>query len=60
MWLYPDDSHVLEVSTRCRTGEAFQVAAELRAFLHGSEIDISGEQETKTRKALEHFAGTVK
>lgn len=60
MWLYPDGSHVLELSTRCGTGEAFQVAAELRAFLHGRGIDISGEQETKTRKALEYFAGTSK
>ena len=60
MWIYPDGSHVLELSTRCATGEAFQVAAELRAFLHGRGIDISGEQETKTRKALEYFAGTLK
>jgi hypothetical protein len=41
------------------TGEAFQVAAEVRAFLHGRGIEISGEQETKTRKALEYFAGAV-
>ncbi len=60
MWIYPDGSHVLELSTRCATGEAFQVAAELRAFLHGRGIDISGEQETRTRKALEYFAGTLK
>src|SRR4051794_24600621 len=28
MCLYPDGSRILELSTRCRTGEAFQVAAE--------------------------------
>ena len=33
MWLYPDGSRVLELSTRCATNEAFQVAAESRAFL---------------------------
>lgn len=60
MWLYPDGSHVLELSTRCGTGEAFQVAAELRAFLHGRGIDISGEQQTKTRKALAYFAETLR
>lgn len=60
MWIYPDGSRVLELSTRCETGEAFQVAAELRVFLHGRGIDISGEQQTKTRKALEYFAGTAR
>ena len=52
MWVYPDGSRVLELSTRCGTTEAFQVAAEVRAFLAGRGVDISGEQETKTRKAL--------
>ena len=60
MWLYPDGSHVLELSTRCKVGEGFQAAAELRAFLHGRGIDISGEQETKTRKALAYFAETFR
>ena len=58
MWLYPDGSRVLELSTRCETNEAFQVAAEARAFLSKSGVDLSGEQQTKTRKALEYFAET--
>jgi hypothetical protein len=57
MWLYPDGSRILELSTRCETHEAFQVAAETRAFLAGQGIDLSAEQETKTRRALEYFAG---
>ena len=57
MWLYPDGSRILEISTRCATGEAFQVAAELRAFLARHNVDLSGEQQTKTRKALSYFAG---
>ena len=56
MWLYPDGSRILELSTRCETTEAFQVAVETRAFLVARGVDLSGEQETKTRKALEFFA----
>jgi hypothetical protein len=56
MWLYPDGSRVLELSTRTATNEAFQVAAESRAFLTKSGVDLSGEQQTKTRKALRYFA----
>ena len=33
MWLYPDGSRILELSTSCETNEAFQVAAEARAYL---------------------------
>jgi hypothetical protein len=56
IWIYPDGSRILELSTRAGTKEAFQVAAETRAFLVERGIDLSGEQETKTRKALEYFA----
>jgi hypothetical protein len=60
MWIYPDGSRVLELSTRAATNEAFQVAAEARAFLGRQGVDLSGEQETKTKKALEYFAGALK
>ena len=60
MWLYPDGSRVLELSTRATTGEAFQAAAEVRAFLGERGVDVSGEQETKTRKALQYFAKSLK
>jgi hypothetical protein len=60
VWVYPDGSRVLELSTRCGTTEGFQVAAELRAFLGAQGVEISGEQETKTRKALEYFAETFR
>ena len=56
MWLYPDGSRILELSTKCAPGEAFQVAAESRAFLSDHGISLAGEQETKTRKALDFFA----
>ena len=60
VWVYPDGSRVLELSTRCGTTEAFQVAAELRAFLGAKGVEVSGEQETKTRKALAYFAKTFR
>jgi hypothetical protein len=59
MWLYPDGSRLVELSTKCAPEEAFQVAAETRGFLTSRGIDLSGAQETKTRKALEFFAAEL-
>jgi hypothetical protein len=56
LWLYPDASHVLELSTKCAPKDAFEVAAGARAFLTERGVSLSGEQETKTRTALELFA----
>jgi Protein of unknown function (DUF5661) len=56
LWLYPDNSMLLELSTKCAPAEAFQIGAETRAFLTGHGIDLSGEQATKTKKALEFFS----
>ena len=59
LWLYPDNSMILELSTKCAPSEAFQIGAETRAFLTQRGIDLSGEQETKTKKALEFFSGRL-
>jgi hypothetical protein len=56
LWLYPDNSMILELSTKCAPSEAFQVGAETRAFLAERGIDLGGEQETKTKKALQFFS----
>jgi len=56
LWLYPDGSRILELSTKCAPGEALQVAAETRAFLAERGVDLEGEQQLKTRTALEFFA----
>jgi hypothetical protein len=56
MWLYPDESRILELSTKCLPVEAFQVAAEARAFLFERGVELGGEQQTKTRRALEFFS----
>jgi hypothetical protein len=58
LWLYPDDSRVLELSTKCMPSEAFQVAAEARAYLADRGVSLAGKQETKTRKALAFFTKT--
>jgi hypothetical protein len=56
LWLYPDGSRILELSTKCTTSEPLQVAGEARAFLAQKGVDLVGEQQTKTKTALEFFA----
>ena len=56
LWFYPNGTRILEFSTKCAPNETFQVAAEARAFLSNSGVDLSGAQQTKTRTALEHFS----
>jgi hypothetical protein len=56
LWLYPDGSRILELSTKCVPSEALQVALESRAFLTRQGVDLSGEQQTKTATALEYFS----
>jgi hypothetical protein len=55
LWFYPDGSRILELSTKCAPGEGIQVAAETRAFLADQGVDLFGEQQTKTKTALEFF-----
>ena len=59
LWLYPNGDRIFELSTKCLPSEAFQVAAETRVYLSEHGIDLSGEQQTKTRTALEFFAGEL-
>jgi hypothetical protein len=56
MWLYPNGTRILELSTKCVPGEAFQVAAEARAFLSSKGVDLAAKQQTKTKTALQFFA----
>jgi hypothetical protein len=56
LWLYPDNSMILELSTKCAPAEAFNAAAEVRSFLVERGFDLSGDQQTKTKKALEFFS----
>jgi hypothetical protein len=60
LWLYPDGSRILELSTKCAPNEALEVAVETRAFLAKQGVDLSGEQQTKTKTALEYFSRSLK
>jgi hypothetical protein len=60
MWLYPDGSRILELSTKCLPGEAFQVAAEARAYLASRGVPATGLQQTKTKMALEFYAAELR
>ena len=60
LWLYPDGERILELSNKCPPGEGFQVAAETRAYLAGRGVDLYGEQQTKTKTALEYFSRSLK
>jgi hypothetical protein len=59
LWLYPDGSRVLELSTKCAPGETFQAAAETRAYLTERGVQLYGEQSTKTASALKFFAAEL-
>jgi hypothetical protein len=56
MWLYPDGTRVMEVSTKCAPKEAFQVAADFKAYLASHGIVLGADQSAKTRTSLEFFA----
>ncbi len=60
LWMYPDGSQIVELSTKARPDEAFQVLAEGRAMLLSKGVDLTGEQQTKTKTALEFFSGATK
>ena len=59
VWLLPDGSRILELSAKSLPAEAFQAAAELRAFLQGHGLDPTADPHTKTKTTLEYFAGTL-
>jgi hypothetical protein len=56
LWMYPDNSRILELSTKCLPSETFDVAVEARAFLSANGVDLSGAQQTKTKTALQFFS----
>jgi hypothetical protein len=60
MWLYPDGSRILEISTKCLPEEGFQVAAEFKTYLASCGITLTLSDETKTKAAMEFFARGLK
>jgi hypothetical protein len=59
LWLYPDGSRVLELSTKCPPHEGVTVASEVRGFLESKGVDTGGVQQTKTKHALEFFSAEL-
>jgi len=56
LWFYPDGTRILELSLKCLPAEAFQLAVVTRTALTRRGIALTGEQQTKTRKALQYFS----
>jgi hypothetical protein len=59
LWFYPDGSRILELSSKCAPAEAFDFAATIKTYLGEHGVDLAGEQQTKTKSALEFFAGEL-
>jgi hypothetical protein len=60
MWLFPDGSRNLEISTKSEPVGAFQIAQELRKYFQDIGIELTGNQQTKTRAAMEFFRPEVR
>jgi len=60
MWFYPDDTRILEVSTKCLPEEAFQVSAEFRVYLANRGIALGAKQEPKTKTAIDFFGAMLR
>jgi len=59
MWLYPDGSRIMEVSTKCLPKEAFQVVADFKSYLAGHGIVLGADQSAKTKTSLEFFSARL-
>jgi len=60
VWLYPDGSRVVELSTKCLPGEGIDTAAQVRAYLAAKNLDLDSEQQTKTKTAFEFFSAELR
>lgn len=60
VWFYPDGSRILELSLKCPPSQTLQVAADTRAFLVERGVEVSGEQQTKTKTALSYYASLAR
>ena len=56
LWLYPDSTRILELSTKCPTVDTFNTAAVVRGYLASHGVGMAAAQQTKTKTALEFFA----
>jgi hypothetical protein len=59
LWLLPDGSRIVELSTKCPPKKALPVAAESRTYLEGLGLTLAPDAHTKTKTTLEYFAGEL-
>jgi len=59
MWLYPDGSRLLELSTKCPPSKAFDVMAQMIAYLDDHGVVRDQDPQTKTKTALQFFANAL-
>jgi hypothetical protein len=57
LWMYPDGSRIVELSTKCLPPDWFETTTQSRDYLDGLGISLTAEQAAKTRRALEYFVG---
>ena len=55
-WTFPNDSRILELSTRCPPDATLRVAAQMAMVLRAYGIDLNGPQQTKTHATLDFFS----
>ena len=60
MWLYPDGSRILEISTKCLPKETLQVGVEFKAYLASHGIALGADQSAKTKTSLEFFSAKLR
>ena len=60
MWLFPDGSRNLELSAKCEPANVYQFGRAFRGYLTSSGIEITGNQQTKTRATMEFFQPEVR
>ena len=60
LWLYPDGSRILELSTKCAPGEGMQVGLQIRDYLDRKGVQLGAEQQTKTKSALEFYSAELR
>ena len=59
VWLYPDGSRILELSTKTVPNEAVGLASEVRTYLVEKGVPTNAAQETKTLTALQYYSKTL-
>jgi hypothetical protein len=60
VWFYPDDTRILEVSTKCLPEETFNVGNEFKTYLGERGIVLGAKQEPKTKTAIDFFGALLR